>query len=520
MTPKLILEQLIEEFSIPNILLVFLAKTLQLEIEQNYPSLRYTPEYDKEDPTLRYAKGLIHIFSKLPKIYNSDESKLIATIETIGGLDDSDQAFLHSLCTPIDQLHYQKWRSYYSQKISECQDAIDRREKGQDVTWERAQLRYYKEQQKENTPPETFIYYTKFWWDLVSFNVSFDIPKRNRHCHIIGQPGTGKTELILKLCRQDIESGASVIAMSPKGALIETLAQIPGENIIWLKDWSQVGLNLADLDTHLLIYVFEGLLESEPTPKQKAYLGQYVPKVKSLNELRSIKVDKEYAETAAQINWRLDLMPKVIDEILSRPTNVNVREIMDSGGVLLLDTKHLGEGASFIGRLFIALIARITHDRTSRHPCYVYIDEAQKFVSESGFMEDLLDMAREANVGLTLAHQTLAQFNPRLIASVHNTATKFVGKCNSADAGAMAREIRVNSDDIQDLPDYTFFLSTFKKPFRITPGKFVFTATQREHFTIPRHVEHTASNDNVVQLKAAEPEAKHTPDPKNGPWKW
>jgi hypothetical protein len=508
-TPETVLKPLLKHFDIPPSVVNLLYLLLLREIQKDYPSLDYTPEFetDHEEPALRYAKGLIFIFERLPKIYDVTEGKLSATLFNVSELtlDDATEV-LYDLCTPVHQLRYEARRERYEQIIASSYDTFE--------------LRNAKDQLKKLKEPKITPHLTQFWRDLLFFNVSFELPYRNEHCHILGAQGTGKTSLIKKLVYQDMQTDAAVIVMAPKGNLITTLAGLPSDRTIWVKDWSEVGLNLLDLDPSLFVWVLESLLESEPTSRQKAFLLYCTKHVKNLTELKAFlqkKPPDEFKDVPMSISWRLGLIPEDVEQIFSRPTNIDIRDVMDSGKVLLLDTKRLGEaGSPLIGRCIVALISLCIKKRKNKRFCYVYLDEFPQYVTDH--VAYMLDMAREANVCLHLAHQTLAQLTPRLKASVHNSAIKFVSRCNASDAAEMGREIRVDAEVLQSQPRLQFMFYGLTKPFPIKinwDDVDRIATTYREHFRSP-HVEHGAP----LLLKAVEPEKKYTPDEKKGPWKW
>src|SRR6185436_17420689 len=57
-------------------------------------------------------------------------------------------------------------------------------------------LQEAKQDLKTLKPPEPEPYTPDIFDWLLRFEVSFALPHRNEHCHILGAPGTGKTELI------------------------------------------------------------------------------------------------------------------------------------------------------------------------------------------------------------------------------------------------------------------------------------------------------------------------------------
>jgi hypothetical protein len=78
---------------------------------------------------------------------------------------------------------------------------------------------------------------------------------RRRHLYVIGQTGTGKTNLFRQLIRQDVEAGRGLAVVDPHGELAEYVLKITPEskrqNIIWFDpgDLSRpFGLNMLEID--------------------------------------------------------------------------------------------------------------------------------------------------------------------------------------------------------------------------------------------------------------------------------
>ena len=140
---------------------------------------------------------------------------------------------------------------------------------------------------------------------------------------------------------------------------------------------------------------------------------------------------------------------------------------LQTQALILLDTdKPLleKEGSSFLGRLYIAMIMQAAHRRFENRgrnyrPVYLYIDEAQEYFDER--IAEMLEQARKAHIGLILSHQTISQIrrsklDPATV--IGNTATKLVSTTYPDDAREMAKSMRKKTDDILDLPEFTFAL--------------------------------------------------------------
>ena len=160
---------------------------------------------------------------------------------------------------------------------------------------------------------------------------------------------------------------------------------------------------------------------------------------------------REYDDTRQQLLTRLwiVLSNSVLERMFAHEKNaVSMYPAMNKGSLILINTaKDLlkSEGSELLGRFFISLISQATQERAAieegkRMPTYVYIDEAQDYFDAS--IEEILTTARKYKVGLTIAHQSLAQLKPKLEAIVFsNTSVKIVGGLSAHDEQAFAREM-------------------------------------------------------------------------------
>ena len=137
--------------------------------------------------------------------------------------------------------------------------------------------------------------------------------------------------------------------------------------------------------------------------------------------------DKSFDDTRLQVVRRLwgVLSNPTFERIFSaRASKIDFFKAMNAGRIILINTaKDLlkQEGSGIFGRFFIAMIAQAAMERAlvpreQRKPTYVYIDEAQDYFDDT--IDHLLEQVRKYRVGITLAHQTLAQLTPKLKASL------------------------------------------------------------------------------------------------------
>lgn len=160
----------------------------------------------------------------------------------------------------------------------------------------------------------------------------------------------------------------------------------------------------------------------------------------------------EYGETKRQIQNRIfDLLehPAFAAMFSTTECKIDLFDVIQNRKILLVDSSpsSLGEKAApLLGRYIIALTlsaayARLGLPRSEWHPAFIVVDEAQMFVDEEK-TQPLLQQAREFNLGVTLAHQKLADLTPTLTATLAaNTSIRFVGGVSALDAAFMARNM-------------------------------------------------------------------------------
>lgn len=165
---------------------------------------------------------------------------------------------------------------------------------------------------------------------------------------------------------------------------------------------------------------------------------------------------KGFYATRQQIKQRLYAVLSIptFDRLFSTPkSKVNFFDAFNSGKIILINTaKDLlkTDGTAIFGRFILALIEHAVMERANlaedkRTPVFLYLDEAQDYFDET--VETLLVQSRKYNVGLTLAHQSLAQLSPRLKAVfLGNTTIKLAGGVSDSDARAMAPDMHTTPD--------------------------------------------------------------------------
>lgn len=353
---------------------------------------------------------------------------------------------------------------------------------------------------------------------------------RSTHFYVIGATGTGKTRFLESLIIQDIENGEGFAVIDPHGDLTENIkgwlyyktqkdfqkdivlieptnlestvsfnplepvpgvssAELAGELVevfkkIWIDSW---GERMADIMRNSLIALSENGLTLAELPAlltDANFRRQAMLNVKNPTCLERLK----YFNSLPPSTWREwieSTLNKVdaflsdarIRDIFSSPkSSFNLREIMDSGKILLVNLSRgrLKGGANLLGALIVSKIQMAAFSRadipqTHRKQFYLYIDEFQNFATDS-FVE-MLSEARKYKLALIMAHQNLSQLPRSLKDSIlANCGLQACFRVNREDAQLLAKELlsplyihrpgwEMNIQNLQELAPRTCFIA-------------------------------------------------------------
>ena len=198
---------------------------------------------------------------------------------------------------------------------------------------------------------------------------------------------------------------------------------------------------------------------------------------------------KEFTNTKTQVLRRLYgvLENQTFERMFSEPeSKFDMFTELNAGKLILINTaKSLlkEQGTEIFGRFFIALIAqaaqeRATLNKNDRMPAMIYIDEAQDYFDRNIGL--ILSQARKYEVGMIMAHQYLGQLGTGLQEAFEaNTSIKLAGGVSARDARALAGQIGVDADLIQQQPKGSF--ATFIRGLteRAVPMSFPFFALEK-----------------------------------------
>lgn len=297
----------------------------------------------------------------------------------------------------------------------------------------------------------------------------FGIRRRDRrqHMYVIGQTGTGKSNMIHNMIVQDIANGEGVCLVDPHGENVESiLEKIPedrmddvvyfnpsdtefniGFNVLELPDpkykhlvasglmgiftkiWSGVWsarmeyimnnaiLALLDTPGTTLLGITRILVDKEYRQKILANVKDPVVKAFWINEYDEWK-DQFRNEAIAPIQNKVGqfLSTSLVRNIVGQSkSTIDIPNIMNSGKIFLVNVSkgRIGEdnsallGAMLITKIQLAAMERVRIPEDERVDFYLYVDEFQNFATDS--FANILSEARKYYLNLILAHQYIGQ---------------------------------------------------------------------------------------------------------------
>lgn len=348
----------------------------------------------------------------------------------------------------------------------------------------------------------------------------FGIKQADRlsHVYVIGETGVGKSTLLQQLISQDIRSGIGCAFVDPHGDLItQVLDAVPPHerHRVQYIDISDTGASLGynpltrvsaeyrPLVASGLISVMQKMwpdawgvrmehilrntllaLLDQPRALMPDILRMLDDKTFRARAIRNIENEqvrefwtKEFpslparsaADAIAPIQNKIGAFlsdPRLRRFVCTEGRGLRMRELMDEGRVLLVNLAkgRLGEGsASVLGAMLVtsiglAALTRVDLDPPKRRPFFLYLDEFQNVTTLA--MAEMLSEVRKYGVGLVMAHQYLAQLDPRIRAAVlGNAGTLLCFRVGAEDAQMLARQFEpvFTPIDLINLPNRNYY---------------------------------------------------------------
>ncbi len=361
----------------------------------------------------------------------------------------------------------------------------------------------------------------------------FGIRKKDRryHVYVVGKTGVGKSTLLLNMIGQDIQNTEGLAVIDPHGDLIEkALETIPEHRLkdliyfnpqnskqplffnplevfdsaesplvvsslvsvfkkIWYDSWGpRLEYILRNALSTLVEFSGATLIDLQRILQDRTFRMNLVSKLTNeqlknfwLNEFEKYSpYFQQEAISPIQNKIGQFLNNPILREIVSQPkSSFNIREIMDSGKILLVNLSKgkIGEdsasllGAMLIAKMGLTALSRQDIPEEQRRDFYLYVDEFQSFATSS--FADILSEARKYHLNLILANQYLDQIDEKVRGAIFgNVGTIISFKVGLEDAKFLAEEFYpvFNQEDLINLPCYSIYLklminSKTSKPF-------------------------------------------------------
>jgi len=349
----------------------------------------------------------------------------------------------------------------------------------------------------------------------------FGIKQRDRlhHLYLIGQTGTGKSTLLETLIVQDIVAERGFAFLDPHGDTVELAlsrtSERHRERVVYLdapSPTSDVGFNPLEsvpqeqraLAASGIIEAFKGVWGQWWGPRlehifRNAILTLLDQPQATLADIPRLFSDEGFRKAAvsrvihapvrefwteefsglrgASRAEALGPLRNKLGAFLSQPTlhrlmtrersSFDLRQLMDDGGVLLVNLAkgRMGSdassllGALLVTRISLAALSRADTPESERRNFFVYLDEFQNFTTLS--VATMLSELRKYHVGLTLAHQFVSQVAPEVRdAILGNAGTMISFRVGPLDAALLKRYFapEITELDLLYLPNYSVYL--------------------------------------------------------------
>lgn len=295
---------------------------------------------------------------------------------------------------------------------------------------------------------------------------------RRRHLYIIGKSGVGKTKLLELMLRQDIAHGQGLCLIDPHGDVIDSMLDfIPEDRIddVCIIDPSDTEFPasfnpLSNVDPTFKFQLTQGLIEV----LQKQFGANWTPRLEHVFRFTCLALlDYPYATMRGMIsmltdrNYRQKVVEYIQDDMVKRffaiefadwsekfdtdaiiplvnklgqflsdpllrnifgqkENKIDIAKLMNERKIIFINLSkgRIGEeNSSFFGSMFLTKIKQAGMERAAiperdRNDFYVYVDEFQNVVTQT--FENILSEARKYGLNLTMAHQYVAQINPKI----------------------------------------------------------------------------------------------------------
>ncbi|MEK7481234.1 MAG: type IV secretion system DNA-binding domain-containing protein [Patescibacteria group bacterium] len=382
------------------------------------------------------------------------------------------------------------------------------------------------------------------------FGIKLD--DRRRHMYVLGKTGMGKTTMLENMVLSDMYAGHGFALVDPHGDFAEKMIDfVPphrindvvyfnpadleypiGFNIletinpdhkhlvvgglmgvfkkIWVDQWSarmeyllnNAILALMDCPGSTLLGVNRIFADAVYRKKVVAQIKDPVVKAFWVDEYAKY-TDKFASEATAAIQNKIGqfLSASVIRNIVAQvKSTINIREIMDSGKILIVNLSkgRIGEdnsrllGGMIVTKIQLSAMERVDMPEAERPDFFLYVDEFQNFATES--FANILSEARKYHLSLIMAHQYIEQLTEEVRYAVFgNVGTLITFRIGAEDAEALEKEFdpQFLIVDLVNLPKYQIYLRLMIDGVASQP----FSA-----LTLPPIAQRTGSTERVIAV--------------------
>lgn len=342
--------------------------------------------------------------------------------------------------------------------------------------------------------------------------VAIALSEVRRGLHLCAPTGAGKSTALLHIGAQLMAAGQALVVIESKGDLVAELAgQVPRartSDVIVFDPADRarpVGFNLiggteeADLVVDHVVGQFRArygaaglgprsedilraalltlatepgrytLCEVEPLLMNPAFRQRLVakldePVLESFWAWFASLSEAARAEAVAPLGNKLRTytLRARLRAVIGQAEGIDVAAVLAERKILLVSLAKglVGEdaaallGAAMVSRLWAAIMARAGMPELRRPPATIVCDEFQDFASLPLAFGDAVAQSRGYGVGWVLAHQNLAQLDPKTRAAVlANCRSRLVMQTTADDAATFAREFapHVEATDLKGL---------------------------------------------------------------------
>jgi hypothetical protein len=323
---------------------------------------------------------------------------------------------------------------------------------------------------------------------------------RKRHVYIIGKSGTGKSTLLENMIIDDMFEGRGVIVIDPHGELADKCVEsVPEHRIkdvvlvdpadrdfpVAFNPLESVGDDFKPTVASGFVGIFKKIFGNSWGPRleyilrntvlalldtenatmlgiprmltESAFRQQVIEQIKDA-VIKDFWVyefsgwsDQQRNEAIAPILNKVGqfLSTTTIRNIVGQPkSTIDIRHVMDNKKILIVNLSKgkIGEdnmallGSMIVTKVQLAAMSRADVAADQRPDSFLYVDEFQNFATES--FATILSEARKYNLGLTIAHQYIAQMTEEVKdAVIGNVGTIITFRVGAPDAAVVEKEL-------------------------------------------------------------------------------